>query len=961
MGRECFKYGFRKVIKGGLTVMGFWLLTACLTLLSLPAYAQDKADRATLKGTVTKKGNGKPLKGANVLIQGTYKGASTDKKGNFKLEGIKAGDYTVKVKYLGYETKVLNGVSLEAGKTKTLNIALRESAQNLKAVDIQGKNQLVKLESGQSQTSISQEEIEASSATNVKEIAAMQKGVSESPDGLRIRGGRRYEAQYLIDGIDAQDPLAGTGFGVDAGSNSLQSLQIVTSGISAEYGNATSGLIRAKIREGTDSLMVGGSWERDNLGFQKNGPGSWNTDRVNLRLGTPIPGTDKKLKLFTSAEMTLTDNYFGPTADQLKSSLLNRSEFWAPRQDNHYTHTVKLTYEPDDNTKINLLNQHSLNINQNTNNLNVIGNDEVMTPGFQYPFSLNMDKANTYTHQSNLTALSLEQGLGKRWWLNVKVGRLFTNLRADANGRPFRSETVDQVNDPASIITDPVTVFNPDERVRFVNPAPGLINNGGIATLWHDHYAREYTFKAKAEYIPANSPHYLSFGWKHQEKAYQWIDVSKPWIGAPIRINDSVSTASTRLGQSSDVWKVNPASGSFFISDRIRYKGITANIGARYSYWAPGEFADDAINNPDAPILDVVREEYKKQSVPILGRRFKSRFLPRLRVSFPVTQNNVLYFNYSHSIKEPHPRFMYAGLDPAFQDNSFLANLGNPNLNPETSVSYEIGVKSRITEDLALTVSAYYNDKYDYIVSRRINIKDQTGRFTERTFYINQDYARIRGVEVSLQKRFGEWFKARFSGSFQKATGKSNSARESRLQIEQSGEVSPSEERNLAWDRPLTLKTSFTVTPNENTPVLGMDLSGFRLFMFARYKSGRRYTPHTQRGVSDNGRPRYEPIRGKPLEEIGSSWFRSDLKLSKSFTWPDAQLTLSLKIKNLFNNRNAQIVNPVTGEGYRKGDPLPFSQRNPTFNSPQNSGLPPTNPARWTAPRHVLYGISFQF
>ena len=199
------------------------------------------------------------------------------------------------------------------------------------------------------------------------------------------------------------------------------------------------------------------------------------------------------------------------------------------------------------------------------------------------------------------------------------------------------------------------------------------------------------------------------------------------------------------------------------------------------------------------------------------------------------------------------------------------------------------------------------------------------------------------------------------SGSYQKATGKSNSARESRLQIERTGQVSPSEERNLAWDRPLTLKSSITVTPNENTPVLGMDLSGFRLFVFGRYKSGRRYTPYEKRGVDDNDRPRYESVRDEPLAEIGANWFRTDLKLSKDFDLDNAQLTLSLEVKNLFNNRNAQIVNPVTGEGYRRGDPLPYSTRNPEYNYPQNTGLPPTNPARWTEPRHVLYGISFQF
>jgi hypothetical protein len=174
-------------------------LVLLLTGLAPLAQAQDDGEEeklADLEGTVKNEGTGKPLNGANVLIQGTYKGTSTEEDGSFELEDIKPGDYTIKVKYLGFQTKVFNGVTLQPEETKTLQVRLKESAQNLKAVDVVGDNQLVKLESGQSQTNITQEEIQQSNATDVKDVVAMQKGVTKSPDGLRIRGGRRYETQY---------------------------------------------------------------------------------------------------------------------------------------------------------------------------------------------------------------------------------------------------------------------------------------------------------------------------------------------------------------------------------------------------------------------------------------------------------------------------------------------------------------------------------------------------------------------------------------------------------------------------------------------------------------------------------------------------------------------------------------------------------------------------------------------
>lgn len=145
---------------------------------------------------------------------------------------------------------------------------------------------------------------------------------------------------------------------------------------------------------------------------------------------------------------------------------------------------------------------------------------------------------------------------------------------------------------------------------------------------------------------------------------------------------------------------------------------------------------------------------------------------------------------------------MYAGLDPVYQDRSFLSNLGNPNLNPEVNVSYEVGYKSQINKDLGLTVTAYNNNRFDYIVSRRVITLDQTGRPVSKTMFINQDYAKILGIEVGVQQRIKKVFRVFSNVTYQVARGKSNSARESALQIEQNGEVPVSTEQYLAWDRP---------------------------------------------------------------------------------------------------------------------------------------------------------------
>jgi outer membrane receptor protein involved in Fe transport len=936
------------------------------SLLLLLPFSALFAQNGVLKGRVTNQETGEPLPGATVFIVGTYKGAYSDDEGRFQITGIKAGDYSIRFSYIGFNERVYNGVSIPDGGSRTLDVAMTEVGTTLGEVEIIGKKNLIDLESGQSATEVGAKELKEMRVTNVKDVVAMQVGVSENPDGIQIRGGRVYETEYLIDGINAQDPLAGTGFGVDVNTSALQAVKVVTGGSTAEYGGGTAGVIAANIKEGSEQLEFSANYRRDNLGFNTNQGPSWNTDEANVSISGPIPFTGGKLTFFLNGSMFLSDNYFGPTAQQLHSSLLpSNDSLWAPRQDNRWAKTLKLAWDIKPGMRLTLTNQHSLNINQSTRSLQIIGNDEVVRPGFQFPFSLNLDNANTYTHRSNLSVLNLKGVLGERWSYSASVGRLFTNLRADANGRPFRTETVDQIFDPASIVTNPIDIFNPNDPAVYVFPGPGLVNNGGIATLWHDHYVEEYTLKSKFTFKSKSKVHYLGMGFEHKEQTFQWIDVTRPWVGAPIQINDSVTTPSTSVGESSDVWRASPTQGGIFVQDEIRYKGIIATLGLRLNYWAPSKFVDNAVEDPNAPVLDAIREDYREQTFGLMGKRWKARLLPRINVSFPVTDNNVLYFNYGHSMRLAHPRFIYAGLDPVFQDRSFLASLGNPNINPEVTVGYEVGLKSQITKDLALTATAFYNDKFDYIVRRSIIVKDQTGRFVNKIFSINQDYARIRGLEVAFTRRIGNSFTGTISGAYQIATGKSNSAAESELQILNQGFVSTTKEQFLAWDRPFDLKLLLIFTPDSTVYLGGIPLEGFRVTLSSTLKSGLRYTPHTREGINEfSGRPEFLPILDQPFAEVSAPWFWTNLSIRRDFFFGrdrDKIFTLSFEVDNLTNYLSAALVNPVTGRAYQPGDDVPVGWRDARFPDPQDRGTPPDNPARFTEPRHIWFGASMQF
>ena len=74
------------------------------------------------------------------------------------------------------------------------------------------------------------------------------------------------------------------------------------------------------------------------------------------------------------------------------------------------------------------------------------------------------------------------------------------------------------------------------------------------------------------------------------------------------------------------------------------------------------------------------------------------------------------------------------------------------------------------------------------------------------------------------------------------------------------------------------------------------------------------------------------------------------------------QFAFTVEITNLFNNKNVLIVNPVTGTAYQYGDAVPTEWKDPKYNDPRDfrSSLlsQGENPARFSEPRHLLWGVS---
>lgn len=866
----------------------------------------------SIKGTVTDN-LGEVVDGAVIKIKGTYMGAVSEPDGTYRIDDVPPAEYTIQVSAMEFRTIEFTGVTVKENETLEFDIVLNASSYTVdQEILVVGDRPLLDIEETSSKHIITRDDISKTIVTDVKDIISQQAGIVKQDNDLHIRGGRGYENSYLIDGVSVQDPLSGTGFGLQLSAQMLEEVEVITGGFNAEFGQATSGVINVRTKEGRyDGYEFYMNYERDNIGISKNSGSSFNTDVFEFNLGGPEPiskyilsklGIEPpgEITFFGSFFMGLSDGFY-PNSTNLKSNQVYSSTFggttWAPRQDNNWYWLGKITWRLKENMKLSYSFNQSVSINQNSTSLQTNLEYVEPSPGYQYRFQEILDSANTFTSQALFHKLSWTHTTGADTFYEIKLNRFFTKLRVDANGKNW-----DEYQEPLDIVKPPLQYYDIDTNSVGVIPGDGFYDLGNPFT-WHDHHVIDYTIRADMTHH-FNPKSKFKAGIESSFQEMQLIDIYQPWIKP--------------LGLNNDVYTVYPAFGSAYAQHSLTFLGMILNYGVRFDYWFPGKFVDDAVENPEIiTIPDQIRESYREDTYSFFGRRWKGRISPRLGISHPVTNNQTLFFSYGHFNKRPKPQFVYAKLSPQSAQSSFQ-RFGNPNLNPETTVSYELGLRNQFTNDDVLTITAYYKNIYDYVATRSIRIN--SGRFIGTSFisYFNLDYARSRGIEIEYKKRIGKWFNGKFNFSYSIATGKSSSSDEGLLIVTRGAQDNITE-NYLSWDRPFQASANLYFNIEKGKGIFGfgkniLDDISIKTRIF--FQSGRRYTRQLQTGVLENGRPEFTSDYNNINSEVGENWFYTDLDISKYVDLFGTDLIFSLKIMNLFNNKNSSIINPVTGRAY---------------------------------------------
>jgi len=931
----------------------------------------------TIKGLVRDKETKEGLPSVNIVVKGTYYGAASDLNGNFIIPRMNPGTYTVEVTLLGYKAVQITGVKVDVGRETGLNVDMEETALSLgQEIVVVGDRPLFDIEETSSRRTVRSEDIALAAVQNVADIVALQVGVVKSDDQIHIRGGRSYENAFLLDGVSVQDPLSGTGFGIQLPPGAIQEVEVITGGYSAEYGQATSGVVSFTTKEGSDRYSGGASLKRDHLGFNDESRSNFNTDIYELYLSGPdyITGTllpmigielPGKVAIFGTLNVNYTDGYtrwvevIDQSGRQIGWSVktpggLYSSTFggkaYAPRRSNVYSGLGKVTWKITPTQKLGYSYSQSVSINQNTQTIQTTLERVEPQPGYQFLFQNIPDSANTFTQINRQQSITWTHTLNPKTFYEFRISRYTAHVRGDANGKYW-----DEYREPKDIVTFPLVYYNTGTDTVGVIPGDGFYDTGN-PTVWRDHYVEEHTFKldVTSHFDERNK---FKAGIEMRFQDMQMVDIISPWVKP--------------LGFNNDIYSVKPALGAVYAQDNLSFSGMILNAGLRFDYWFPGKYVDDAVQNDAQSLVSpTIRARYLQDTYSLGGRRWKGRISPRLAIAHPVTDNQTLFFSYGHFSKFPRPQYVYSKLLRSNARSTFQV-IGNPNLNPETTVAYELGLRNQLSANDVLSITAYYKDIFDYITAKSVRV-EQT-RFSAGSYltYINLDYARSRGLEIEYKTRVGSWLRAALSASYSIGTGKSSAATEALFNV-QLGEEEKIKESYLVWDRPFQASAVLNFRSQKNAPFFGFGkgiLENYNVYLRFFYQSGRRYTPYYQIGTEAvTGRPLYKQDNLNPYTRVGKDIMTVDLNFEKYIDISVGELIFSIEIQNLLNAKNSQILNPVTGEAYEYSQqdgtrtPTPNSWNDPHYPDLQAPVDPyPYNPARYQAPRSFRFGVSIRF
>ena len=463
----------------------FEVAMLCMALLSLMPTAYGQARIGTVQGTV-KDPTGALVSNAQVSISQPVTRYSqkvqTDAQGTFKLVNVPFNTYKVRAEAEGFQPAE-QSIDLESTVPVVLELSLSITAAEAAVTITEDNTALLEQDRSSSDTDINQTILErplgAAPSRAIESIVASAPGFVTDDNGRMHPRGSESQVQYVVDGIPVTDNLSAI-FSTSLDARTLRTVEVLTGGIPAEFGDKLAGVINVNTRSGLEGPTQ--------AGINLSG-GSFSTGEVAADFATHT----KKFGFLTNLSATSSQRYLDPpTIDNFHNFGRTGKGF------------IRLDYQFDQNNSLRgvfsfggsnfqVANRFEQEIAGQEQRQRLRDNSQSIT--FQHIFSPNtlgqfsvfnrFSRAKLFSNPSSTPVVAFQNrtlrnygGIGSlaltRGRHNIKFGGqvVITPISEDFNFYP----TVpfdDLVNENGDVFPNPINNFNSSHRFVFVGEKTG--------------------------------------------------------------------------------------------------------------------------------------------------------------------------------------------------------------------------------------------------------------------------------------------------------------------------------------------------------------------------------------------------------------------------------------------------------------------------------------------------------
>lgn len=870
-----------------------WFLLIALLVIPINILSQTTGK---LSGRITDE-SGEPLLGANVVIIGTNQGAATDLDGYYSILNLRAGSYSVRFGYIGFQSKVIESIKINSDQTTKIDVKLQVMIIEGEEVTITAERPLVEFNQTSSVASISKDEINLLPVQDLNQIVNLQAGVVDG----HFRGGRIGEVQYQVDGVTVNNPFNNSST-LLLDKSVLQEVQVISGTFDAKYGQAMSGVVNAVLRSGSDKFefsgeVYGGDYVPfDNKRYPNNkdvNPLTTHNFQLTISGPTYIPQTTFLLSgrryfsngwLYGQRRFLPTDKYdvenmvFYPSGDNEIIPMSTTREWSGQfKITNTSLSNIQLSYQA-------ILNK----IQSKYYNFALRLNPDGVKPNY----------TNSLTHGFDLT-----QTISNEMFYKLSVRQNYFDYKSYMYENVFDQRYLDAGEFKSEANYEDGAIIQGVDLSRYLQKTNSIVAKGDFTWQLNRNNLIELGVEGQISEISFGSPGFIT----------------------------STNIAGTRVLLAKDkpekledpkVETYNPTQLAFYLQDRIELGDLVVRAGMRLEYYDANASIPDDLQNPANAITGAPTSVLKETTI-------KFAVAPRLGFSFPLTDMASIYFAYGHFYQMPGLADLYSNSNylilKDLQDGGIsYGTMGNPDLKPQLTVQYEVGLKQALSQMLGYELTFFYKDIRDLLGSEFIS----TYAAADYPRLTNVDFGSVYGVTIAFTQRAFGPLSTTLDYTMQFARGNSSDPYETANRAA-SGKDSRPRDIPFGWDQRHTINATATwIVPND-----------YSLSAILRFGSGMPYTPAIGTGFNAD----LETNSGSK-----NGFVLIDLRAEKSFSFGLLDMSAFMRVTNLLNTHF------VNGFIFTETGSPDFSV-NPIADRAMLA-----NPGRFYEPRKVELGISFR-